>query len=233
MSGSGPSSIRCIDGKPVMQLPAAGRMPNLVYSSSPNPISIHESRRLMRPWMAVTLTLVLLAGCATGAGRKDDGTSGNGASVTRQELKTTVEALYLNNLALRDVYRDLRGMARAHLFLPDDDRLNQLQKICLYVDSALRTGMHQWEMLSIMDDIRPAATGDYFTLRQKSLAVAMDRTRWDQRFIDLYRTGIMNGAVQQKVDAAIRRIERNLSLFKRLMDLSAPLANPEGVGDNI
>ncbi len=147
----------------------------------------------------------------------------------QQHIRPLVEQLYLNTMALKEEYRDLRSVSQAHAFRGDDEQLNYVQKAALYVQKSYLSSMHQWEFLSLMEDIRATAIVDYYTLRYKGLSQAIDASVGDERFIKIYRAYIKNEAALQDIDAALKLIVDNRNLFEQIKAAIAPLVRQKGV----
>ena len=145
------------------------------------------------------------------------------SSEVKQRVLTLVEQLYLNSRELKEVYRDLRSVAQVHAFSGDDEQLNYVQKAALYIQKSYLSAIHQWEFLSLMEDIRPAAIVDYYTLRYKGLSQAIVESASDERFITIYHAYINNAAAFEDIEAAIKLIVDNRNLFKQLTEAIAPL----------
>lgn len=168
------------------------------------------------------LMAFLTVGCATGKA-PDSGAANDPANNVREKLKPLVESLYLKTKDLEAIYLDLRSIANAYAFLPDDRQLSHIQKTALYVQNALQDASHQWEFLSIMEDIKPAARQDYFTLRHKALQKTSDETGYDVRFLKLYQAYITNAAAQKDITGALAVIEDIRKIYDQLIDAIAPL----------
>ncbi len=143
-------------------------------------------------------------------------------------IKPLVEALYLNTREQLAIYGDLRSVAQAHALGGDDKQLNYLQKAALYVQKTHLSSWHQWEMLSIMEDIRDEARLDYYTLRRKGLHQAMDEEVYDERFITIYQTQISHAEAQKDIQRALKMIQRNRKIYRQLIDAIAPLVSMDG-----
>ena len=147
----------------------------------------------------------------------------------QRRIQPLVEQLYLNTMELKEVYRDLRSVSQAHAFRGDDEQLNYVQKAALYVQKSYLSALHQWEFLSLMEDIRTAAIVDYYTLRHKGLSQAINASVGDERFIKIYRAYIKSAAAIQDIDAALKLIVDNRNLFEQLAAAIAPLVRQKGV----
>jgi hypothetical protein len=168
------------------------------------------------------LTAFLSVGCATGRA-PDSGASRASADSVQAKIKPLVEDLYLKTRDLEAIYLDLRTVANAFAFLPDDRQLSHIQKTALYVQNALQGATHQWEFLSIMEDIKPAARQDYFTLRHRALQKTADETRYDVRFLKLYQAYITNAEAQKDINGAAALMDGIQKIYGRLIDAIAPL----------
>ena len=151
------------------------------------------------------------------------------ATEVQRRILPLVEQLYLNTMELKEVYRDLRSVSQAHAFRGEDEQLNYVQKAALYVQKSHLSAMHQWEFLSLMEDIRTDAMVDYYTLRYKGLSQAIDASVGDERFIKIYRAYIKNAAAIQDIDAALKLIVDNRNLFEQLTAAIAPMVRQKGV----
>jgi hypothetical protein len=171
---------------------------------------------------AALLALFCCTACSTGGGPAAGGAD-DPAGKMQERIKPMVEALYLQTKELEAIYLDLRTVARAHAFLPDDLQLSHIQKAALYVQNALQGAFHQWEFLSIMDDIKPAAVRDYYTLRHQAMKEALDETASDVRFLKLYQAYITSAEAQTDIGRALSAIEEIQKTYGQLIEAIAPL----------
>lgn len=188
----------------------------------------------LHPAVVVLVILWALSGCAPG------GTSIEGEepslSVTEEvqrRILPLIEQLYLNSRELKEVYRDVRSVSQAHAFRGDDEQLNYVQKAALYIQKSQLSAMHQWEFLSLMEDIRSSAIVDYYTLRYKGLSQATVASVGDERFITIYRAYIKNAAALQDIDAALKLIMDIRNLYEQLKSAIAPLVRGKGADSQL
>lgn len=169
-------------------------------------------------------TLLVIAPTACTTGRSADRAHAEEAVAKVQEqIKPLVESLFLKTKALEADYLDLRAVANVHAFLPDDLQLSHIQKAALYIQLALQKASSQWELLSIMEDIKPTAVQDYYTLRHKGLRKALDETGYDISFVKLYQTFITNADAQKHITNALGVIEEIDKIYVQLIEAVAPL----------
>ncbi len=186
-------------------------------------------------WLtAVTLAAILvLTACAASKSAPNDQPEPGIAREVQSLITPMVETLYLNTRELIETYRDLRAVARAHAFRADDDQLNYVQKIALYVLKSHDSSYHQWEFLSLMHDIRPSATMDYFTLRHKGLHKAAREALDDERFIEIYQSKITHPAANTDIDRALTIIRANRKILLNIAAAIAPMVHRRATGENV
>ena len=96
--------------------------------------------RRSRPQVLVILGMLIAflpMACTTGKGPDSAATDASANSVQAM-IKPLVEDLYLKTKELEVVYLDLRTVANAFAFLPDDRQLGYIQKTALYARNALQ-----------------------------------------------------------------------------------------------
>jgi len=164
------------------------------------------------------------AACTTGR-EPDSGSANPSADKTQAQIKPLVETLYLKTKDLEVIYQDLRTVANAHALLPDDLQLSYIQKTALYVQIVLQSASSQWEFLSMMESIKPAALQDFYTLRHRALRKTLDETGYDIRFLKLYKTFITSTEAQKDILSALTTIEEIRNIYGQLIDAIAPLVH--------
>lgn len=175
--------------------------------------------------MAAGLAIAfLIGGCLADHAAHSESNFGPASSV-QEQIKPLVEQLFLNYKTIDGIFHDLQAVAQAHLFQADDAQLNYVQKACLYVQKAALGAYHQWDILSILEDIRPAALRDYYTLRHKGLLWAAGEIDSDIRFLNLYREFISNTTAREDIDQALGVMKANRELYGRMAEIIAPLIN--------
>jgi hypothetical protein len=148
------------------------------------------------------------------------------ATAYLDEIRPLVEQLHLNQRALEGIYQDLRVVAEGHLLLGSEEQLSYIQKALLYIDKAQRESDYQWETLSILDYIKNEARRDYFSLRQHSLERAVRESVSDLTFLATYQAFIENRISVADIDKASDLINKNIRIYKQLMEKLTPLVDP-------
>ena len=133
-------------------------------------------------------------------------------------IKEKTEQLYLNYNQLDRLYKDLREITSAYIYEPDE-QLNYMQKIALYINEARLISYYQWQMLSVIEYIKPGYLKDYYTLRKKDLQKATKNLDFLLSLLDLYTAYINNKAALQPVDAAVTNIKGTIYLFEGLVKM--------------
>jgi hypothetical protein len=182
-----------------------------------------EKRLRFLIFITAGIVIVFLSAACTTGKVTGSGSASLSADKTQAQIKPLVEALYLKIKDLEVIYLDLRTVANAHAFLPDDLQLSYIQKTALYVRIALQSASSQWEILSIMQDIKPAALQDYYTLRHRALSRALDETGYDLIFLKLYKAYISSAEAQKDILSALTVIEEIRNIYGQLIDAIAPL----------
>lgn len=167
--------------------------------------------RILSAMTAMIAALVLAAGA--NAGTKDE------------QLNDLIARLYLNHASLETIYRNLHDAAIDHVDGPDR-QLSYIQKTYLFVSEANLVCLYQWELLSIVNYIRPESRSDYFTLRVKGLRRAIFESRDRINSLMLYYGFIENAETRKLLDEAIGLIEANVYTYEQLVDMLQPMANP-------
>jgi hypothetical protein len=140
------------------------------------------------------------------------------AGANEARLKEKTEQLFLNYKILEALYGDLREITGGYIY-NSDEQLNYMQKMTLFVNEARMICYYQWQLLSVMDYIKPEAKNDYYTLRRKDLLKAKTDLAFVLSLLDLYRNYIVNKAALQPVDEAAVNIKANVYIFESLMEL--------------
>jgi hypothetical protein len=130
--------------------------------------------------------VLLFSACATGTHSVAQERQAR-ITAAHAQIKPLVEKLYLGAKALEEIYHDLRVVAQAYALMGDQEQLDYLQKAALYIQKSAMQAHNQWEILSLMEDIRPEALGDYHTLRAKALRDVIAEARYDERLLKVYR----------------------------------------------
>ena len=177
--------------------------------------------------VSVLLFACMLMACAT---VDSSDTSANNTLVdgVQARIKPQVETLYLNVRELQEIYSGLRKLAQAYAIRGDNLQLDYVQKAAIYIQKSYHSASHQWEFLSIMEDIRSEAQIDYYTLRHKGLRYATNEAVYDERFIKIYRSQITNAEALKDIDRALEIIEANRDIFNQIMKAIAPLVRKSG-----
>ena len=170
---------------------------------------------MKKRFLAVTAALLLLPALSAAA------QAGEGS----EPLKELIARLYLNHKSLQTVYKDLHESAIDNLG-GSERQLSYIQKSYLFVSEANLVCFYQWELLSIVDSIRPESRADYFTLRVKGLRQAIFESRDRVNSLMLYYGFIDSAETRKLLDDAIGLIEANIYTYEQLVDTLEPMANP-------
>ena len=165
---------------------------------------------------------VLAAGCAAGPFHGSSELA-NPAFKISEKIQPLLEKLYLYTKDLDQIRLDVRADAHVRAFLPGDPQLNYVQKAASYVEHASLIAMQQWELLSIVQDIKPEALIDYYTLRHKALGRAFDETRYDAQFLGLYQPFVERSQAKEDIQKALNVINDIQAIYSRLIEEVAPL----------
>jgi hypothetical protein len=184
-----------------------------------------EGLKMARTGGLIVLLILLVSGCAATA-PKPPKTVPDDKALQDAALVPVIEQLYLNFRAADQDYRRLRDLAEGYLFGPDD-QLSTYQKVYLHIGQANTICRNQWELLAIVDYIRPEMRSDYFTLRVRDLERAISETGTLLKAVDVYQAFLENRKVQRMVDDCVRRIETHVYLYEKLIAQMGPLKNPD------
>lgn len=172
--------------------------------------------------MAGLLLIFWAASCSTAPVPGAD-SAGTPAESVKARIKPMVEALYLKTRHLETAYLDLRSVANSHAFMPGDLQLSHIQKSALYIQLTLQSAFDQQEFLSIMDDIKPGAMQDFYTLRHKALRKARDETGYNISFLKIYEAFITSADARKYIHSALEDMEQISKIYNQLMEAIAPL----------
>lgn len=150
------------------------------------------------------MILLLFVGCAT-----------TSASPEWGGLKPSVEALYLNYWELKALHRDLHDAALVHLEA-SGPQLAEIQSAARFIQQANLIAFYQWELLSITEYIRDSARRDFFTLRERSLIDARDKSNDLILSTKVYEAFIRDPQALELIDACIISIEKHRALYLQM-----------------
>jgi hypothetical protein len=148
--------------------------------------------------------ILLIAGCASRATTPEWGS-----------LESAVEALYLNYWDLKRLHQDLHDAALAHLEASGPQQA-EIQSAAQFIQQVNLIAFYQWELLSITEYIRDSARYDFFTLRERSLRDARDKSNDLILSIRVYEAFIRAPQVLELIGACIVRIEKHRALYLQM-----------------
>jgi hypothetical protein len=155
---------------------------------------------------AVGMLILLLAACAT-----------RGTAPEWGSLQSSVEALYLNYWDLKRLHSDLHNVALVHLEA-SGPQLAEIQSAARFIHQANLIAFYQWELLSITAYIRDSARYDFFTLRERSLSDARDKSNDLILSTRVYDAFIHDTQAAELIDACIVRIEKHRALYLQMIE---------------
>lgn len=141
------------------------------------------------------------------------------------DLSPHIESLYLHWHELDQTYKDIKYLERGFLFDKDDHQLGRIQKAALYVQDASVRIRHQWDLLSVLDYIRPEMMRDYMTLCADGLTSAIKEIGYDEKFITIYGSFIAHDTVTQDLNRAQELIQKNVDVLNQVLQRLLPIAN--------
>ena len=150
------------------------------------------------------MLFLLFAGCASSATAPEWGS-----------LKSSVETLYLNYWDLKRLHRDLHDVALVHLEA-SGTQLGEIQSAARFIQQANLIAFYQWELLSITEYVRDSARYDFFTLRQRSLSDARDKSKDLIFSTRVYEAFIRDPQAIELIEACIISIEKHRSLYLQM-----------------
>ncbi len=158
-------------------------------------------RKLKWRRFAAGVMLLLAAGCAA-----------RGTVSGWEPLKSSVEALYLNYWDLKRLHQDLHDAALVHIEA-SGTQLAEIQSAARFIRQANLIAYYQWELLSITEYIRDSARYDFFTLRERSLNDARDKSQDLILAARVYEAFIRDPRALDLIAACIDRIEKHRALY--------------------
>ena len=168
----------------------------------------HDSgsgRRTTTRWLTAWLVfLSFTVGCAS----TDDPTEW-------KPLKSSVEALYLNYQELRILHSDLHAATLTHIEA-SGPHLAEIQSAARFIQQANLIAFYQWELLSITHYIRAGARRDFFTLRERDLIDARDRSKDLILATRVYEAFIRDPKALELIAACIQHIEKHIVLYGQM-----------------
>ncbi len=181
--------------------------------------------RICKKWLWSVLLIVtgFAAGCVS-----------TQASPEWEPLKTSVETLYLNYRDLEILHSDLHTAAQIHLE-NSGSQLAEIQSAARFIQQANLIAFYQWELLSITHYIRATARRDYYTLRERDLDDARDKSKDLILATRVYEAFIHDARALELIGACIQRIEQHIALYgkmaaelRQLKGGTATNASPQG-----
>ena len=130
-------------------------------------------------------------------------------------LKTSVEALYLNYHELKTLHSDLHTAALAHIEAAGPE-LAEIQSAARFIQQANLIAFYQWELLSITHYIRAGARRDFYTLRERDLMDARDKSKDLIIATKVYEAFVRDPQATALIAACIQRIEMHIELYGRM-----------------
>jgi hypothetical protein len=130
-------------------------------------------------------------------------------------LKTSVEALYLNYHELKTLHGDLHAAALAHIEA-DGPELSKIQSAARFIQQANLIAFYQWELLSITHYIRASARRDFYTLRERDLLDARDKSNDLIMAVKVYDAFVRDPKASELIAACIQRIEQHIELYVQM-----------------
>ena len=180
----------------------------------------HKSRHpITRQMITLAFGLVIALGCAA-----------TGDSPEWGPLKDSVEALYLNYHELKALHSDLHAAALAHIEA-DGPELAEIQSAARFIQQANLIAFYQWELLSITHYIRASARRDFYTLRERDLQDAQDKSNDLIMATKVYEAFVRDPLANELIAACIQRIEQHIDLYAR-MAIELRDLNGRGSGEN-
>ncbi len=177
----------------------------------------------MLRWGAMLIFMGLAAGCVS-----------TPTSPDWEPLKTSVETLYLNYRDLEILHSDLHTAAQLHLE-KSGSQLAEIQSAARFIQQANLIAFYQWELLSITHYIRATARRDYYTLRERDLHDARDKSKDLILATRVYEAFIHDPQALELIAACIQHIEKHMGLYaqmatelRQLKGGAATIASPQG-----
>ena len=174
-------------------------------------------------WGATLVLVVLVTGCVS-----------TQAPSEWEPLKASVEALYLNYRDLETLHSDLHTAAQIHLE-NSGSQLAEIQSAARFIQQANLIAYYQWELLSITHYIRATALRDFYTLRERDLRDARDKSKDLILATRVYEAFINDPKALKLIAACIQRIEKHMGLYaqmaaelRQLKGGAATVASPQG-----
>ncbi len=153
----------------------------------------------------------------------------------RQEwapLKTSVEALYLNYHELRTLHSDLHAAALAHIESSGPE-LSEIQSAARFIQQANLIAFYQWELLSITHYIRESALRDFYTLRERDLLDAQNKSNDLIMAVRVYDAFVHDQQASKLIAACIQCIEQHIALYGQMVDELRILNGQSGTDKNL
>ena len=171
-------------------------------------------------WVAaLAVSSALMLGCAS-----------TGDPPDWEPLKASVEALYLNYHELKTLHSDLHTAALAHIEAAGPE-LAEIQSAARFIQQANLIAFYQWELLSITHYIRASARRDFYTLRERDLINAQDKSNDLIMATKVYEAFVHDPQATELIAACIQRIEIHIELYGRMARELREL-NGRGPGEN-
>ncbi len=148
--------------------------------------------------------MALTAGCAS-----------SNTSPEWEPLKASVEALYLNYQELRILHSDLHAAELSHIEA-SGSQLPEIQSAARFIQQANLIAFYQWELLSITHYIDADARRDFFTLRERDLRDARDRTKDLVLATKVYEAFIQDPQARELIDTCLQRIQQHIDLYEQM-----------------
>ena len=168
--------------------------------------------------IALVFSLAIMSGCAT-----------TGPPPEWGPLKESVEALYLNYHELKTLHSDLHTAALAHIEASGPE-LAEIQSAARFIQQANLIAFYQWELLSITHYIRASARRDFYTLRERDLKDAQDKSNDLIMATKVYEAFVRDPQASELITACIRRIEHHIELYGRMVHELRVLHDRAGSG---
>jgi hypothetical protein len=165
-----------------------------------------------------------LIGCAHSNKDRNGPDVSSEAAAQKSLMKPVVEALFMNHKQLEYLHGDIHEVARELLF-QSDRQLDYIQKAALYIKEAYLLGYAEWQLLSIMEYIKPDSLQDYLTLRRKGLTQSIPEIQYTIKQIELYRNFIQDKRADKIIRDAVGIIEGNIRLMGRLKEMVKNFSN--------
>ncbi len=145
-------------------------------------------------------------------------------------LKTSVEALYLNYHELKIRHSDLHTAALAHIEASGHE-LGEIQSAARFIQQANLIAYYQWELLSITHYIRASARRDFYTLRERDLLDAQDKSNDLIMAVKVYDAFVHDPQASKLIMACLQLIEKHIMLYGQMVGELRVLNGRSGPGE--